>query len=127
MQKFKEKKIVIIANLIGSILAVCSLISFMFIFYHPYIFIGGVSSALLALVLMASAYYISDEYAYTYKFIPYIERKLKDAKTLKEHKSVLIEFEYLALENGVYKLPFTTTLRKIHHEITSKIELLEKQ
>lgn len=144
MEKFKEKKIVKICQLIyvglgmlfmiGLILS-CLTFILSFILHKPnlsdnvgnYIFAFSLLMIPLSIpfILISSA--LSDKKYYTSQFLEYMREQLESATTLKELLELHQEFMYLATDGGMYCLSYPISLREIHKEIESKIDILEKQ
>lgn len=127
MEKFKEKKIVNRLNIITIILMSCWFISlFIGIFFNINIIMLCFLLMLLALIFNLIALYLSNINKYTDEFIEYINNKINNAKSLDELYVIEKEFIYLAIENKSYCLSYPMTLKNIHRNINSKIEILEK-
>lgn len=56
-----------------------------------------------------------------------MREQLESATNLKELLELHQEFMYLATDGGMYCLSYPISLREIHKEIESKIDILEKQ
>ena len=125
MEKFKEKKSVIICNQIGSFTTLVFLLSvFISIFYPKALF--GMFSLLVGLPLAIYVKIVSDKEKYTSTFIDYMELKIDNAKTLEEFKELNKEFDYLAIEDDRYVLSFPNDLKSIQSKIINSIKILEK-
>jgi len=105
MEKFKEKKIVIILDYIPSLCLKLGLIGLVIL------------PITLPLILLSNL--LSNKN----KFIIDIKLKLKDAKNLDDLK--IIRDEFYTVDNDTYCLSYKN-LKEIEQEIISKIEILEK-
>jgi hypothetical protein len=126
MEKFKEKKIVKIAEYTIMIMMLCWFLGmFIGMFYHPFL----VSFLILPLTLIPIiiSFYFSERNKYTSEFIIYIKGKISKAKTLEELNYIYSEFMYLAVDDKTYCLSYPLDLKNIHRDILSKIEILENQ
>lgn len=125
MKKFKEKKIVNVLNIITVILGISWFLSIVIgIFYPP--FLLGFLLLPITIIPITIASLLSERKTYTRLFITYIENKINNATTLSEFILIQDEFFSLAVENKTYCLSFPQTLKDIHRNIISKIEILEK-
>jgi len=125
MEKFKEKKSVIICNQIGAFTTLVFLLSvFISIFYPKALF--GMFSLLVGLPLAIYVKIVSDKEKYTSTFIDYMELKINNAKTLEEFKEIYKEFDYLAIEDDRYALSFPNDLKSLQSKIINSIKILEK-
>lgn len=141
MEKFKEKKIVKICQLItvglGILFMIClitPIVTFLLsIIWHnladvgTYIFAFGMLSIPLNIPFLLISSTLSDKKYYTSQFLQYMREQLESATTLKELLELHQEFMYLATDGGMYCLSYPISLREIHKEIESKIDILEKQ
>ena len=126
MEKFKEKKIVIISDIIIVIMFIAFLISlFCMIFTGK----GNIGFLFLPLGIpfIVIGQLCSNRNEYSRQFLAYMKAKLNKAITLEELKTIEIEFNKLAIENDKFILSFPNTLRIIQLEILSKINILLKQ
>jgi hypothetical protein len=126
MEKFEEKKIVNILNLIGLSFFLLFLISVFLMVFNSIFLIGFISLPVSALfIILASS--LSNKGKYSEKFIHYMYGKINNCNTLMELKECLSEFEDLAIKDGMYDLKYPVDLRRIHEKLIFQIEILEKQ
>jgi ABC-type transport system involved in cytochrome bd biosynthesis fused ATPase/permease subunit len=129
MEKFKEKKIVIILDKILVVFAILFMLSFFLTLLFENIFFIYVLLASLVISLssraISSRKSIKDKYSK--EFLNYINGKIEKANTLNEFKDILSEFEELAIEDKRYNLSFPYDLKYTHNRILNSIEVLEKQ
>ena len=126
MEKFREKKIVNVLELIAISLFILGLICTILLFVH-YIFLIGVIFFTIGALLVIVSSFISNKGKYSEKFIDYMNDKVSNSNNLFELKECLNEFEELAIKDGMYDLKYPYDLRRIHEKILYQIEILEKQ
>jgi hypothetical protein len=124
MEKFKEKKIVNILDRITLSFLILLVLSFILLIFND-IFLFGLSFLLLAVITNSISEMLSQKRKYTNDFISYIEEKIKEVSSLDDLEELLSEFENLSIENGVYILDYPNTLRELHKNILSKIEIIK--
>jgi ABC-type bacteriocin/lantibiotic exporter with double-glycine peptidase domain len=125
MDKFKEKKIVNILNIIFVIMFSLFIVSFLLSILNP-IFLVGILFIPICFIFSILANTLSDLRKYSIDFINYITNKLNKSSNLEELYDCLNEFKTLAISNGTYNLKYPHDLRKIHEKILSQIEILER-
>jgi len=102
MEKFKEKKIVILLELISVYIFLASLLSLVLTFVNI-IFLGGfLIGVLITGVFIIISSSLSDKEKYTDDFLNYMRSLLKEAKTLEELKDIETIFISLAIKDIQY-------------------------
>ena len=125
MKKYEKKKSVKVLEtisislfliaLLGIILAIFNLKFLLSIFIFP---------CILPIIWISKQLDTIEDY--TKEFITYINKKLDSAKNLEDLVEIQKEFESLAIENKMYCLSDSITIRKLHEKILNQIEILEK-
>lgn len=128
MEKFKEKKIV---NILDIIIVIGLILFLLCLFLMPFSKVFGLGFLILPsmIPIILLSWYFSDKNKYTSELLKYMRNKLNTAKTLNDLKDIEKEFIYLAIENCSVSinLSYPTDLKNIHREILNKIDILEKQ
>lgn len=126
MEKFKEKRIVKILNIITGVLMLSWLVGLLLVLVSDKFLITFVLlPCILPFAITASV--LSQKNKYTKEFLAHMREKLSKIRTLEELLEIKKEFEDLAIKDGVYYLSFPGDLKNIHQEIIYKIDILEKQ
>ena len=125
MEKFKEKRIVNILNIIGTCMLVIFLIGIFGMMFSPMFGLGflAIPVGFICSVLASS---ISKKGKYTTEFLKYMKDKLQTASTLEDLILIRSEFYDLAVEGSQFCLSFPHDLRNIQREIENKIDILIK-
>ena len=126
MEKFKEKKIVVVFESICMISMIIFLISLFLVIFSDNFLLGFLILPFTAPFAILSIV-LSDKSKYTSKFLIYMRDKLNKAITLNELLEIEKEFKYLAIKDKMYCLSYPYDLKDIHKEINSKIDILIKQ
>jgi len=125
MVKFKEKRIVIILDIISLIISLCGIVS-IFLLIFSEMFLLGFLLIFCAIPFFVVSSWLSNKDEYTTEFLAYMRKKLDVAKTLDELLEIEKEFISLAIDGKLYCLSFPNDLRKIQQEINNKIDILQK-
>jgi len=126
MEKFKERKIVNIAQIIIMIIGVSWLLSLFLVFISDKFLLGFLLlPCAIPFLIISFCYSTRDKY--TNEFLIYIRKKLNNASNLEELIAIEKEFLRLATEDKMYCLSYPVNLKQIHIEINSKIDILQKQ
>lgn len=127
MKKYEPTKIdkrLDVALIVTMLLTLLGLFTMFFFIKFAFLFIVGLP---LSLIFGLTSKWISKKDEYTREFLKYMRKRIDDSFTLEGLKSVMREFEELAIEGRTYRLSFPSDLRRIHVELLNKIEILEKQ
>lgn len=129
MEKFKQKKIVIILDKILVVFAILFIVSFVltFLLENTFFIYGLLVSIIISFASIIISTRLSEKDKYTKDFLKYINSKIEKANTLQEYKDISSEFEYLAIEDKRYNLSFPNDLRYTHNRILNSIEALERK
>lgn len=124
MEKFVDKKIVRVLNIVS----VVSGILWVVMFFGSLITesLGMLYACLLSLVIFVISSVwsrqASEKEEYTKKFMDYVRRRIDEAYTLDDFIALRQEFESLCIKDGSYTLSFPVDIKALHLEIVSKLE-----
>jgi hypothetical protein len=127
MEKFKERKIVIVLHGILLILLPIVFISLVLSMFNL-MFLYGVLLFIPMVVISIIGLVFSKQNSYTVEFLEYISNKHNECRTLADLINLCNEFEELAMDKdrNRYILSYPNDLRRIHSNILSNIEFLLK-
>jgi purine-cytosine permease-like protein len=126
MEKFKEKKIVKILDIVVIIMLLSFIINLCLVAFSKYFLLSLFLLPIILLIILIENF-VSQKSEYTIEFLKYIENKLEKAVNLEDYNKILEEFTYLAISKyGLYELSFPKTLRSLNNKILNQIQILEK-
>lgn len=126
MEKFKEKRFIVILEYITSITGLLGFLSIMPVIGDNIKIVWQFSILGIFLVLFSTTLIFETKSKYTKRFLKYIEDKILNASSREEIESIRKEFIDLSVKDGIWILSRPKTLQESYKKLDQKLLIILK-